>query len=378
MLCAVVFLLPSSQEAAEKTGPVTTEPRVLVHGPEMLPGKRRVNATEGVEVVPLAADDAARQIVEAEFAGIAANFDPRNTVVKFHEPFEIVSTAAKTIFPGYRFFLVAWEEFDADPKRHMLGRASDPHYFLAVAPDGTKTKLHEVPDGELLVEARIRIRSQEEVDLVWKALREIRNRRSGRESSAKVSDTEWKLGFIVFEDFRKNALMRTSIHTHVTTDADGFVTAAKRHESVVIANADPKTREKVTVRLPTRFFMNGNPPENFDISVDDLKKTKSVPLTVGANMVTGVRMRLYVYAKGTPRPEKAFKEAVVPALSFRMYDRFKVNRRRDGFAEPGTEYVVELVNEVFETDQPYQPPYTSDKYSVIWKQTLQQTTPALR
>ena len=276
---------------------------------------------------------------------------------------------------------MAWEEYDADPKRHVVGRASDPHYFLAVAPDGTKTKLYDVPDAELLVEARIRIRSQEEADLVWKALCEIRNRRSLGESSVKLSDTEWKLGFFGWEGFDKKALMRNTVHTHVTTDADGFVTAAKRHTSVVIANADPVTREKVTVRLPTRFFMDGHPPEDFVIFVDDLKKTKSVPLTVGANMVTGMRMKLYVYAKGTPRPEKAFKEVVVPALSFRMAKRFEVNRRRDGFAEPGKQYVVELVNEVFETDLPYQLPpwaYTSDKFRVIWKQSLQQTTPALR
>jgi hypothetical protein len=196
-----------------------------------------------------------------------------------------------------------------------------------------------------------------------------------------VSDTEWKLGFSYGRISDKKALMRNTVHTHVTTDADGFVTAAKRHTSVVIANADPVTREKVTVRFPTRFFMDGHPPEDFVIFVDDLKKTKSVPLTVGANMVTGMRMKLYVYAKGTPRPEKAFKEVVVPALSFRMAKRFEVNRRRDGFAEPGKQYVVELVNEVFETDQPYQLPpwaYTSDKYRVIWKQSLQQTTPALR
>jgi hypothetical protein len=187
LLCAVVVLLPGSQEAAERTAAVTTEPQPVVHAREMLPGAWHLNAIEGVKVLPLAADDQANEIVKAEFARIAAVFDksdPRDTIVKFYEPSEIVSAAAKTVFPGYRFFLVAWEEYDADPKRHKLGRAADPHYFLAAAPDGTKTKLHEVPDGQLLVEARIRIRSQEEADLVWKALRGRTGERNIRDGSA--------------------------------------------------------------------------------------------------------------------------------------------------------------------------------------------------
>ncbi|MEO8350704.1 MAG: hypothetical protein ABI680_03175 [Chthoniobacteraceae bacterium] len=375
---ALAISLCSMAALAEPAAPGATT------GLQFLPGRPAFsfNPPEGVDVVPVEAGHPDKKIVDEELAAILAMFnknDPPDTIVKFYKPLEIQSGATTTVFPGYRFFLLTWEESDRDPNHHIVGRAAFPHRFLAVAPDGAKERIYDVPRGELLVEARARIRSQEDAELAWRALCELRVRGPGREKCEKMSETQWKLGLLVVEDHRGARVMRTTIHTAVTTDAEGVVIAAKRHSDAVIANADPAIRKELTVRVPTKFSMNGSSPlEVFHVSIG--RSGKKVNVTVGANMVTGVKTSLYLYVEGEERPAKAYKEVVTLDTNF-IPTALRVDRRRDGFAQPGKKYVVEVESELFETDRPYESPpwkYEGGKYNVLWKQSLKQVANAMK
>lgn len=166
-----------------------------------------------------------KKIVEADMSELRVKVNPAETVVTFLGPWQLEGEAMKKVYPGWRFYLIAWTEADADPKNHMLGRAMSPNYTLAIDPGGKITKLYySYPNGELLVEPRIRIRSQEDAELIWKAQCEIFRRGDETSKCEKVSATEWKLGVHSFASDGKTL----TVFVTVTVDADGFCTSAKR------------------------------------------------------------------------------------------------------------------------------------------------------
>lgn len=137
------------------------------------------------------------------------------------------------------------------------------------------------------------------------------------------------------------------------------------------ADADPAVRHPISVRIPTQLKIVRT-ADALSVSTDT-NSLESTNLTVGANMVTGVRSEFYVYRVGAPRPANPMGMGMNSGLNFSLGTSYW-NRIRDGIPQPGQGYVVEIDFAAFETDVPAQHMWDpqSDKYKILLRWTLKQ------
>jgi hypothetical protein len=129
------------------------------------------------------------------------------------------------------------------------------------------------------------------------------------------------------------------------------------------ANADPARRHAAVVSVPTRLKITRHGTALF-IALDP-KGQKREALSVGANMVTGIRSELFVYPLGGSRP-------MHPGFSLRGGLEFEFEPQRFETGISDQTLTVEMVLEIFETDIPVQHEWspTSGKFKVLWKGVL--------
>ncbi len=324
--------------------------------------------------LPVAADNPDKKVVDAELDALRSGYDKSERVgATVYDARQVDAPTAKIVFPGYRFFLVAWDEFNKDPAHPVIGLGLGIHYFLALDPNGGKKKIFQGQGGDLLMDAHVVIRSQKDAELAWKALCEVESR-AVEGKCAQVSPTEWKLGVSVWEDHRGEPLYRTTSWVNVKTDADGVCISRSLGRTELIANADPDTQHEETIRAPTSYIIPRDFREYKQLVATDKKDVK---IKVGANMLTMTKSRLFIYPDGEQRPEKPFKEIVSKYMDFSPQD-LGVALKSSGFNAPGKRYVLEVENVVFETDAPPQNDpwdYMDRKYREIWKQSLKVLAP---
>lgn len=326
-------------------------------------------------LVPVKADNPDKKIVDGVLDELRNGYGASKEVgARVYDALQVESQAANTIFPGYRFYLIAWDEFYKSPMHTAIGLGMDIHYILALDPRGGVEKLQGDGVQVLLKDAHVVIRSQEKAELVWKALGgALRYAWEGK--CVKVSDTEWKLGIYVFEDHRGEPLYRTTTWWDVKTDADGLCISATTGRTEIILNADPAVQHEVTLQIPTKLETSPDPFRSWTQLV--LKEKKNVKVMVGANMLTGVRTRLYIYPEGEKRPEKPFQEIVGRISLDFSPGGLGMDTGSSGFSTRGKNYVCEVESVLFETDIPYGDPaeYVDGKYREIWKQWLKIIAP---
>lgn len=109
----------------------------------------------------------------------------------------VATTALHELFPGYRFFRLSWQDRQVDPVRHPVSIAFGLFQITAVAPDGSRSRHsgygnHE-SFGELLADARVEIRTEEQARRVWRAYCDL-FRKSWTDACERGSATSWRLG----------------------------------------------------------------------------------------------------------------------------------------------------------------------------------------
>lgn len=146
-----------------------------------------------------------------------------------------------------------------------------------------------------------------------------------------------------------------------------------------IAGADPSVRREVTLCIPDKLHV-----ERTDTTLSaqfDPPSLQRVRVTVGKNMVMGIKDEMRVYAVGDPRPDQASESSWSGKVDFCTAEGRAslrnicggLNRNLDGIPGTGKKYIVEMALSVFETDIPAQHmwhPQTSKKYKVLWSGTL--------
>jgi hypothetical protein len=139
-----------------------------------------------------------------------------------------------------------------------------------------------------------------------------------------------------------------------------------------ITNADPSIRHSVSVRIPTKLKIERS-ADTLSVTIDT-NGFDSTNLMVGANMITGVERRLFIYAEGDTKPTNG-SGGLEGGLTFNLGTGYW-HAKSDNLPLPGKRYVVEMDLAVFETDIPAQhmwDPQGSKNCKVLWRQTLKQT-----
>ena len=137
-----------------------------------------------------------------------------------------------------------------------------------------------------------------------------------------------------------------------------------------IAHADPSKRSPTQFLVPTRLWTERT-DERISIAVD-MNSLERIELQVGANMVTGLKHRMFVYRDGQLLTSDY--AGLTGGATANIGTTF-LNRSLDNIPQPGEKYLIEIRLEIFETDIPAQHmwhPEGSDKYKVLWTRTLTQ------
>ena len=136
-----------------------------------------------------------------------------------------------------------------------------------------------------------------------------------------------------------------------------------------IANADPTIREDRQILVATQLRIVRS---ESGISVEaDPDSLESITLSVGANMVAGFRIELFVYRDGQ------LLSGGGSGLGGDWYfGSFNYTTSGFGFPKPGETYEIELKTQIFETDIPPQHMWMpgSPKYKVLWTHSFRQGT----
>ena len=147
-------------------------------------------------------------------------------------------------------------------------------------------------------------------------------------------------------------------------------------------DADPGTRHRVEVSMPTRLHVQRT-ASRFSVSYD-LASLRRVTITVGKKMTIGVKDELRVYPQGDARPSQSSslfegtmneKESAIPLLSNPnlLTSTETLTSLQNGIPAEGKRYIVEHEIIVFETDVPAQHmwrPGDSRNYKILWEKKL--------
>jgi hypothetical protein len=114
------------------------------------------------------------------------------------------------------------------------------------------------------------------------------------------------------------------------------------------ADADPSVRYKVVLCLPGKLRVTRT--DTTLSSEFDMASLQEVPVTVGKNMVMGIKDELRVYAVGGPRPDRAPNIGLSSSVDFCTAEQRArsgsstdvLNRNQGGVPETGRKYIVEL------------------------------------
>jgi hypothetical protein len=138
-----------------------------------------------------------------------------------------------------------------------------------------------------------------------------------------------------------------------------------------IADANPAVRHSIPIRVPTRLKIERT-ADTLSVEIDT-NGFESTNLIVGANMVTGVESRLFVYPEGESRPANGGL-GLSGGLDFNL-GVSHWHTQQDRIPLPGKNYVVEMELTAFETDIPPQHDWDphGKNYRVLWQRTLKQT-----
>lgn len=162
---------------------------------------------EDSPLLPVAEDDPAHRTVAREMERIKERYARFEAVdAAFSPPREIEGKALQQLFPNHRFFLLAWDEKEAQPLPagvpRPIGLALCLNEPLAVDREGQVARLlgpipHFAPFGDFLAANGVKITAKEDGRLVWGAVCELyRLPRDGR--IEKLSDRRWRLGVVTF------------------------------------------------------------------------------------------------------------------------------------------------------------------------------------
>jgi hypothetical protein len=148
-----------------------------------------------------------------------------------------------------------------------------------------------------------------------------------------------------------------------------------------ITNVNPSIRCPVSIRVPTGLKIERT---THTLSVEiDTNSFESTNITVGTNMIIGVRSTCSVHLADDPleghlgRPTGLLPDRMGWGLcSGTDFNLGKMiwNKNGDGLPLAGKKYVVKAVLAVFETDVPPQHhwnPYDKN-FKILWQQTLKQ------
>jgi hypothetical protein len=142
-----------------------------------------------------------------------------------------------------------------------------------------------------------------------------------------------------------------------------------------ITNANPAIREKVQVKIPTRFKIERT-ADTLTITLD-ANSLETTNLMVGKNMVTGIETEFNIYGVENGQiivPSKSQENlGLQDGLDF-GFEPYTWHSAQDGIPMLGTRYVVEENLKIFETDIPAQHMWNpqSKNYKVLWQRTLKQ------
>jgi hypothetical protein len=134
-------------------------------------------------------------------------------------------------------------------------------------------------------------------------------------------------------------------------------------------------RLPLLVHVPTKLKI-GRTADTLSIGIET-NSFESTNITVGTNMVTGIRYELYVYRLGETRPvngEIGMESGMVFNSGVRYWQTESGHIPLNPMSQK--QYVVELDLAAFETDIPPQhdwSPLGSKNYKVLWQRTLRQT-----
>jgi hypothetical protein len=145
-------------------------------------------------------------------------------------------------------------------------------------------------------------------------------------------------------------------------------------------DADPATRHRVEVSMPTRLIVQRT-SSRLSVSYD-LASLRKVKITVGKKMTLGMKDEVRVYPKGDLRPQYgSFSECSLnekqPRIPLSDPDLLKstetVASVPNGILAAGKRYMIEHDLILFETDVPAQhrwSPENSRNYRVLWEKKL--------
>jgi hypothetical protein len=138
-----------------------------------------------------------------------------------------------------------------------------------------------------------------------------------------------------------------------------------------IADINPSICQPISVRVPTKLKVERT-VDWLSVGIDT-NSFVSTNLMVGTNMVTGSDNWLYVYPVGGARPRQAQTGNMTSNTKCLIEGIWQT--AQNGIPVAGQKYIVEADCTIFETDIPPQHmwcPWGSEKYKVLWHQTLKQ------
>jgi hypothetical protein len=145
-------------------------------------------------------------------------------------------------------------------------------------------------------------------------------------------------------------------------------------------DADPNIRHSVELSVPVRLSVQ-RIPTSLSVAYE-LDSVRNVKITVGKNMIVGMKDEFRVYRQGDTRPlsyrsllETEVKEnnGEILLSDTHFLQSLTLSSDRDGIPAAGMAYTIEHYITLFETDLPAQhmwSPERSKNYKVLWEEKL--------
>jgi len=140
-----------------------------------------------------------RKIVDAEIESVRHRYaNGGNICAKVHTACQLKGDAARRLFPGYRFYLICWNEDTVDKQKPGVGLAVGLYYALALGPAGDTWRFQGGGNfeefGKFLAARKVDLKTMSDAKLIWEAFCEIHRQGWTSHPSTQFSETEWRLG----------------------------------------------------------------------------------------------------------------------------------------------------------------------------------------
>jgi len=155
---------------------------------------------------PVAHDDAIYPLLAQHQASIERKYKAGGyTFAEFSQWIHVESPAAAKLFPTLQFASVRWSERANPAAKKPVAQAIGLEKTLGV--DRKKEKIvielygwgNYVAFGKLLVDHRIKLRDEEDAQLVWNAFCELHHKHWQHYKLQRISEREWRLGIFSYD-----------------------------------------------------------------------------------------------------------------------------------------------------------------------------------